>query len=439
MPNLFALPLLAALAGPSAPCTPQPLAASWKSLLETHPGIQAMDRRVEAREASVQEATSGFWPRLDATASYQVASETPRLSLEMPTPVPGMAPLKIERDMGDADRAEAGLEASWVVFSGGSTVHARRRELHSLEATRSSADQRRSALALQAALLDVALRAQMVDLRMAHLRRQARVRWRTTREAQARSGTATQVQVLQALAEEARATADTVQASGRLDSLQDEFRTLTGSEWTGPGSDSLVAAICPEPSEDFAPEDHREGALREQVLALRETEKSVGSTRYPVVAVAVGVKTGDPGMDQFSTGWNSWGYAGIQTRWNLFDGLSRRGTMHKLDAEARAVESESIEAHRDRDSRFRVLLSEGKRVEAEEAALGVAWEASLKAEKAIESAHRAGAATADDLLDASLGRISLESRLSAMHLRSVAISLQARFVSGRPFSFEGQP
>lgn len=431
--------ILAATSVVSAACDPHPLAAAWSHLEATHPALAAARERETAREEAVAQTGASLLPRLDATGSWQYVSEVPSLELSLPSPVPGARPITMERELGDHDRIEAGLTASWVLFSGFSSRHAKAREVRALEATRHEGRYVRSMLALQMGLVDLGLRTQAVELRLRRDRVQAKASWMAAWQAREKGGIATRAQSLQARAELLRAVADTIATRRVVDSLDAEFRALAGTPWPGSLADPLDVGNCPEtfPAEPEEPWQVR--ALKEQAGSIQEARDLAASGRWPVVAAQAGVRTGDPGVNQFGEGWTTWGVAGVQAQWNLFDGFERSASSRRLRAESRALEREAAKATLLRDTQWALLREERDRIGGERDALVAALEAASAARKAVEGAVESGASQPDDILDATLRESELRARLSQLSLREAGLALRLRALSGEPLSFEGRP
>lgn len=431
--------LLAHLLVAGGNCGTAGLAASWKSLLATHPGVAASREREKAREAAWEGSAASLWPRVDATGSWQYNTETPRLQLALPSVVPGTPPLAIDRELGDHDRVETGVQASWVLFSGFSTTHARRRDERGLEASRADAAQLRSMLASQMAGLDLSIRGEVVELRLRRARLSARTAWLANWQARLEAGTATRSQVLQARADLLRARADTVSEGRRLDSLRTEFRALAGTEWPGSVDDSMVDRICQESIPDAPGETWQERSLLRQSESVREARDASGASRWPWITATAAVRSGDPGMNQFGTGWDTWGVAGVQMQWNLFDGFERGASQRRLYAESRSLELEAARVRVQKDAQWSLLREEFSRVGSEREAVAAALEAAVEAREATDGAMRSGAALPDDLLDARLRESELLARRAFLDLREASIALRLRSLSGQPLSFEGAP
>ncbi len=422
-----------------AACEPHPLAAVWSHLEATHPALAATRQRETAREEAVAQTRASLLPRLDATGSWQYVSEVPTLELSLPSPVPGARPLTMERELGDHDRIEAGLTASWVLFSGFSSRHARAREVRALEATRHEGRQVRSMLALQMGLVDLGLRIQAVELRLRRDRVQAKASWMAAWQAREKGGTSTRAQSLQAKAELLRAVADTLATRRVVDSLAAEFRALAGIAWPGSLADSLDVGFCPESVPAEPDESWLARALKEQAGSIQEARGAATSGRWPVVAAQAGVRTGDPGVNQFGEGWTTWGVAGVQAQWNLFDGFERSASSRRLLAESRALELEAARTTLQRDTQWALLRDERDRIAGERDALSAALEAATEARQAVAGAVASGASQPDDLLDATLRESELRARLSQLSLREAGLALRLRSLSGEPLSFEGRP
>lgn len=422
-----------------AACPDPAMKGAWDLVAKNHPALAAARSREEARALSVAATKASLWPRLDATGSWQYVSEVPELRIALPLTLPDGSSPQIRRTLGDHDRAEAGLQASWTLFSGFSSLHAKRREQGSLEAVRSEGAQLRTDLATRLGLLDLALRREAIELRLRRERVASREAAWTRWKARAASGVAMRSQERLARADLLRAVADTVGSMRVHDSLQTEFVELVGETWKPGPQDSSSAVPCLETIPDQPRESRQEQALRSQASAFDEARAATLSSRWPVVVASAGARVGDPGPNTFGTGWTSWTVAGVQAQWNLFDGFERTAGAGRWHAEARALENEAVRAQRMQATRWTQGRSELDRLGEERAAVGAALEAAQEARTSTAAAVAAGSAIPDDLLEAELRESEMRARLDLLRLREASLALRLRALSGEPLSFEGNP
>lgn len=422
-----------------AACPDPVLREAWDLVVKNHPALAAARSREEAREMSVAATNASLWPRLDATGSWQYVSEVPELRLALPLALPDGSSPEIRRSLGDHDRAEAGLQASWTLFSGFSSLHAKRREQGSLDAVRSEGRQIRTDLATRLGLLDLALRREAIELRLRRERAASRSAAWTRWKARAASGVAMRSQELLARAEFLRAVADTVGSRRVHDSLQTEFVELVGEPWKATLQDTAQVVPCVETIPEQPGQSRQERALKSQASAFDEARAATLSSRWPMVVASAGARVGDPGPNTFGSGWTTWTVAGVQAQWNLFDGFERRAGAGRWHAEARALENEAVRAQRVQQTRWTQGRAELDRLGEERAAVAAALEAAQEARSSTSAAVEAGSAIPDDLLDAELRESEMRARLDLLRLREASLALRLRALSGEPLSFEGNP
>lgn len=412
---------------------------SWDLVARNHPALAASRAREEARAMSVASTGASLWPRLDATGSWQTVSEVPELELSLPLTLPDGSSPRIRRTLGDHDRAEAGLQASWTLFSGFSSLHAKRRERGSLEAVRWEGAQLRTDLATRLGMLDIALRREAIELRLRRERVASREAAWTRWKVRADNGSAVRSQERLARADLLRAVADTVGSHRVRDSLQTEFVELVGKPWEPGPLDTASVVPCLEIVPENPGESRQERALRSQATAFDQARSATLSSRWPVVVASAGARVGDPGPNTFGSGWTTWTVAGVQAQWNLFDGFERRSGAGRWHAEARALESEAARARSVQETRWTQGRSELALLTEERDAVGAALEAAQEARSATSAAVAAGSAIPDDLLEAELRESEMRARLDLLRLREASLALRMRALSGEPLSFEGRP
>ena len=424
---------------PHAACPDLALRDAWGHVVKDHPALAAARSREEARQMSVAATNASLWPRLDATGSWQYVSEVPELRIALPLTLPDGSSPEIRRSLGDHDRAEAGLQASWTLFSGFSSLHAKRREQGSLDAVRSEGLQVRTDLATRLGMLDLALRREAIELRLRRERVASRSAAWTRWKARATSGVAMRSQELLARAEFLRAVADTVGSHRVHDSLQTEFVELVGEPWKHSIHDTTLAVPCVETVPEQPGQSRQERALKSQASAFDEARAATLSSRWPMVVASAGARVGDPGPNTFGSGWTTWTVAGVQAQWNLFDGFERRSGAGRWHAEARALENEAVRAQRTQRTRWTQGRAELDRLGEERTAVSAALEAAQEARVSTSAAVAAGSAIPDDLLDAELRESEMRARLDLLRLREASLALRLRALSGEPLSFEGNP
>lgn len=422
---------------------PSSLQPAWAELCKSHPALKAAQARNRSQQESVQSAKSQTLPRVDAAASYQYTTAVPILDITVPSPIPGAQGMSLSRDLGDHDRTELGLTASWLAWSAGARTQAVKAQEELLRASASDQLQLKRSLALQFGMQHLALQVAVREARLRALRLEARNEHLRTLEALAAAGTATRSQVLAARAEAARSAADSALAWLTIDSLRNEFQALAGSPYpesllapaddaTGYGIDELPATTT------------MQGGLRSLAAEASEARsqavlagsQATAASRWPWLSLFAGYRVGDPGVNQMSTGWMHWGVAGVQANWNLFDGGTRKADISRAQLDAEALQSDAARSRLAQGTQAATLSSEEKALSAETKALLVAQEAAKEALAMLEASSQEGIHTADDLLDARIRVAELQTRLQQSRIRSAMVELRTRFNNGQPMPFE---
>ncbi len=305
-------------------------------LRQNNPDLQAAIAQVRASHAAVAEARAAWLPSLDAVGSYHYATEVGQIEFPLPNPPGGT----LSRELGDRDRAEAGIEVGYLVFAGGARRHegrARREESAAAEArVRALTNRLVLQLGMQYLAWELACHQSELSLRLLALR-EAQVK-RT--EAMRIQGMATSAALAGALAAEATALAERAETEGRRDSLAAELSYLIGVEvenYRPVAYEIPNEWPAPEPTETESAEAR---AMRHGLESLRAGREAVSAQRWPRLGATVGWKYANPGLNIGSDEFMDYGHAGFSLRWNLFDGMRRRAQVRQLDARSEAMRHE---------------------------------------------------------------------------------------------------
>jgi outer membrane protein TolC len=411
------------------------LAQAWQHLLDTNPALKASQAKQQSRMASIDAVKATRLPRLDATATYQVTSETSRIQLQMPALVPGATPITLDKSLGDHDRAELGLTASYAIFTGFAQTNQIQSQTLILQATGMEQEQLRNNLGLQFGLLHFSIQVAQEESRLRLSRLEARRSHVNTLEVQAKAGVATLAQVLSAKADFARSVADTSATRRTLDSLTAEFEGLTGVPYPDVYTHKFNLPDNQTPTKSLQAE-----GIETQALAVDKAGEAATSTRYPWVSTFAGYRYGNPGLNQTANEWMGYALLGVQVQWNLFDGRERKASMARTQADSRTLRAEAERLRSVQTTALTTLSAERRASTAEGDALASGLEAARSAQDAYGAALKNGSATADDMLDAQIRVVELESRLAQWNIRNAILDLRTRWQSGQTITFsETQP
>lgn len=407
--------------------------------------------RLEAEKAASQaeEAKGAWFPSVDAVGSYGFTTETPRLRLDLPLPAPGGATL--ERSLGDQDKVEVGLDATVPLFTGfsrGHAVEARQAQARAREAQSRAAHNQ---LSLRLAALFYAW-----QLASRQAEYQAKVGEHARQLAAqlggfVKAGTAVRSRALAAEARARAAEVDFLAAEGTRDSLALEVLDFIGggheaaatgtgpavagvsgilvADTTGPGAPPWLDA--PEGG-GHRPEEH---ALEESLLQARLGAKALAGQRLPQIHGMAGIRYGNPGLNMNDDEFMAYGLAGVQLKWNLFDGFRNRQQRRQLHLQARVIEEQR-----------RKLRNEWKKALETSRLQHARWSAQLEAAQASREAARAaaadlqlqlesGLATEVDLTEARNHEARADLVVQQARTFQKLAQLQWRFAAGREMRF----
>jgi outer membrane protein TolC len=471
-------PILAAVLLPVAiPAAALTLAEAQAILLRDNADLAVMRLEAEQAEYRIRESRAAWMPGVDAFSSYAFTSETPRLSLELPFPSPGGT--SINRSLGDHDKVELGVDATLPIFTGFSrsnALAARKAEARAQEARIQAA---RNQLSLRLAALFYAW--QLADAQAGFLGRTAEHARRIQAQLAdfVKAGTAVRSRALAAEARAKSAEVERLAAESARDSLALEVLDFLGTglgfesetvpgtglgleRETAPGTDPglepdpgaipslpLDFRLRPDSSEPPRPDweladatqvigDGRRPevrALEEGMRTARLNAKALAGQRLPQLHGMAGFRYANPGLDLAGDEFMAYGLAGLQLRWNLFDGLRNRQQRRQLGIQERvlAEQGRKLRSGWEKSMRTaRLLHARGEaQLEAAKASLDAARAAAADLERQLEL----GLATEVELMEARNNEARAQWAMEqARTLQKLAV-LQWRHAAGKELRF----
>ncbi len=327
-------------------------------LLRDNPDLSVLRLEVERAEAQVQESQAAWFPSLDAIASYSYTSETPHLKLDLPFPPPDGTHLN--RALGDHDKVELGVDATYPLFTGmtrGRNIAAKRAGVELRQAQWQGAKNQMSFKlgALYSAWQMAAAQAGYQEKVLGYskdLEKQI--------QDFVRAGTAVRSRSLAATAKSRATEVDLLSSQNTRDSLALEMFHFLGGKELGSkvlsgkelGNGALSASrLFPEISMDTtAPTTPNWDGVNSSSLNRPEAEaldKGVEQAEYGVQALAgqrwpqvygmAGLRYANPGLDLAGDEFMPYGLVAVQLKWNLFDGTKNSAQRKQLDITAREL------------------------------------------------------------------------------------------------------
>jgi outer membrane protein TolC len=387
--------LLAALAGGLSTASALTLSEAQSLLFRDNPDLAVLRLEAEKAVSQAAEAQGAWFPSVDALGNYSFTTETSTLKIDLPFPAPGGSSL--ERSLGDHDRVELGLDATVPLFTGfarGYSIEARQAQARSRE---------NQALAAQNQMsLRLAFLFHGWQLADAQARYQARVADHAVRLQKQladfmKAGTAVRSRSLAAEARAKAAEVDRLAAENARDSLALELLDFLGRGDPGVTASSLVpdtsdAGAPPWESGDSAGGSRpEERAWEDGILQARLGSKALRGQRLPQLYGMAGMRYANPGLNMAGDEFMAYGLAGLQLKWNLFDGFRNREQRRQLDLQARVLEEQRRKQRNEWDKARQAARLQYAR-----------WTSQLEAAAASRDAAHAAAADLQKQLDLGL-------------------------------------
>ncbi|HUV37129.1 MAG TPA: TolC family protein [Patescibacteria group bacterium] len=426
MKSIRLLSVLAVLlaAGHSDRACAQSLAETVRLSLENSKSLKAEDGA--ARKARL-EATAAFrstLPRLDVEASYRHVTDV--AGVAFPAAVPGLPAGGF--DLGVYDTYEAGLTASYLLFSG----FAQRNRTLMMRQRADLAEIRRADTKRHVAFQTVALyrEAQSFMLEIEVLDASLeRVAWQERRVGSlVEQGMALALDTLSLSLTRLDYRQKRIAASGDLRTTRQRLHQMAGRDID---------------VEAFRPAGHRAAPFSlslERVEAYRllrqqETLAATGielkkADYYPAVALYAGYRYGRPGVDVINDEWMQYGVWGVSLNWSLFGwGSDRLETAASREDLRRATwqrEALADELRTEYDNALRELQS----IEEQIAAAGQYLKVARDKLSVIESRYNQGMVSTSDYNEADLELTEAELNHRRQVLRLELKINEIEFLSG---------
>ncbi|MBN2188080.1 MAG: TolC family protein [Chitinispirillaceae bacterium] len=409
------------------------LAAAQEQLFRNNLDILTAEAELRKAGSELDEAHSTWWPSLDASASY--SSLTRRNSLHMPHPaIPDSI---ISMTVGPYDRADFCLDISYPLFTGFSRHYAAAGRKESVASKGAALDAVKNRASLALGLLyfqwdlshkQAALRKTLVEQLETCARQVA---------AQREAGTVLQSKLLDARARLQLAKVDLAAAADQTDSLRRELMSIILSKERSLVPDTAGATML-----DTLPIPKAAKTERPEVIALDhaslQVEKMRRALRYrhfPSVSGVAGLRYGRPGLNMGLNRYMGWGAAGVQCRWNLFNGFRTHAEDALLQ---RQIDLINIERTRQIETIQRTFALAQRQVTGTAdrlAACEAALEAAVALTADLKNSLAAGTVTAADYLDALVKQAQAELLVEQAKTLKKSAVLRMWFAAGRTIKY----
>jgi outer membrane protein TolC len=389
------------------------------------------------------EAKAVWYPSLDVVGNYNYQSEKNTISLPSSffpagSPLAGLAGQNAP--LGTNYRTEAGFDVSWpltTAFVNTYNVRYRHLALTAKEAQNLGLKNQLS-FKLGAMFLQWNMLFQQVDVYNTLVTQFAELSQQT--ENLKAGGVASSSKVLDVKARLAQAKADLVSAQNQSDSLKLEllnFMQCSDSafepdNYSFSGDSAAISSIDTMTLNSLRPELIAMDLGIEQLSVLQTV---ISGQKYPNLVAVAGYRYANPGLAMGSDKFMSYGQAGLQLRWNLFDGgkvsSQHRKTGEQIDI-ARNQRQQLVDTWNNAVKNAKLLVVRARRQsEAADASLAAAEALATDAKNNLA----AGVATQADVLNALTARSRAALAVKqAGFMKNLAI-LQLYFAAGKELRF----
>jgi outer membrane protein TolC len=415
-------------------------------LFRGNPDLAVLKLEVERAQDQVAEARSAWLPSVDALGSYGYTTETSRLQLDLPFPPP--AGTHIDRSLGDHDRVETGLDASYVLFTGfarGRKVESQRLGVKAREAQLRAA---RNQMSLRLAALFYAW--QLAGAQSNYQEKLLQHAHELEKQSQdfVKAGTAVRSRLLTAQARSRAIEVDMLTARNTRDSLAFEVFAFLGDR-ADPGQDadpadsSMAMSLLADtsalsdtrwdmPSDPARPDAE---ALDLGAAQARAGAEALTGQKWPQVFGSAGWRYANPGLNLAGDEFMNYGILGLQLKWNLFDGSRNRAQRAQLDVQARELGEQKRRLEQDwRKSMATARLQYVRSLAQYQAALA-SREAARAASEDLKRQADAGVATGVDWLEARNNEARAELAMEQARTLQRLARLQWDYASGKELRF----
>jgi outer membrane protein len=390
--------LLLLLASVPLVAGPFSLQEAQERLLKNNLDILAAEAELQKVEAELVETRAAWWPSLDASASYTILSEKNRIRFTIP-----FTGMTIDTTIGRYDHTELGIDLTYPIFTGFSRHFAVQSKLEYTESRKAMLEGtiNRITLSLGLLYLQWELSYKQADVRRALIERlEAYVRQVT---AMHEAGTTLKSRVLEAKARLKLAQVDLGSAEDRTDSLRRELMSLVlcKDEEIFPDTSGTAFDTLPIPKRAVVDTARPELVMLAHIGAqIEQMRNALKYRHFPSLVGIAGYRYANPGLAMGSTTFMGYGLAGLQLKWNLFDGLKVRAQHEQF---SRQLDLIDIERTRQIETLERASAIAHEQVNNAAERL-IATMASREAAQALaddlKNSLEAGVATTADYLDA---------------------------------------
>jgi outer membrane protein TolC len=307
-----------------------------QAMFNNNSDLKAARLEIDRMQYAFKESRAALYPSVDLSGGVTYFSEKGEVAINIP-------PIKRTIETSRNDRIETGIDCSYPLFTGFARTNA-------IKGAQAAIQQKEAALRIARNKASFAL-ARIYCQMDFYTRSLLTVRKRISTlevhleqmNALRESGLSTTTKVLEVKSKLLNTLVDLAGTLEAIDSLRREVIYLTGTQ------DSLC---MPEENCEFldsiaipAAIDTQRAELESISAALDQFDASmkvIESKKFPVVAATAGYRFGRPGLNGSSDDFMGYFLAGIQVKFNLFDGFKTSSQSHQVAVNKNIIEQNRV-------------------------------------------------------------------------------------------------
>ncbi|MBN1601805.1 MAG: TolC family protein [Chitinispirillaceae bacterium] len=398
-------------------------------MFENNSDLKAAELEINKMQQILKETKSSLFPSLDLSAGISYQTEKGEVTIDIP-------PIRTTVETSRNDRIETGIDCSYLIFTGFSRANAIKGVRAAIIQKEASLRSGRNSASFSLAFMYchmtyftrklLTIKNHITTLEKYYLH--VRGMWG--------SGLITKTKVLEVESKLKNTEVDLAETFQSVDSLRREIINLIGID------DSLCmpeenvsyfdTVSLPSVIDTLRSELQSLNASKQQLIS---SQKVIGAKRLPVVAATAGYRYGRPGLSGNSDEFMGYFIAGVQVKFNLFDGFKTISQLHQIIISQKILETNreaSIDTWENAlltSKRQRMFLD--KKIEA----AGFSIEAASALVQSSKEQYEAGQLTQIEYLNAmdndALARLRLEQVRNERRL----IILKGLYLSGIDLKF----
>lgn len=318
-------------------------------LLENNKQLAAARHSIDKQKLLIRQYKALYQPSVTGSASYSYLTEKNHMSFEteITNPITGLpVPIAIDRDLGDNDKVELGIDITYPVFTGLSRFHSVQQAEHGLRAEKARYDALKNQLLFtlgiqfttwELAFKKTALQQKLVQQIAEHTQRIEKL---------LAGGVVVASDLLNARAAYAKGQCGLIATKNSADSLRYEIGVLCGL------SNTVITPLEYNPESLLLSDDKRASLtmkkdraelimLHENIQQLVTAGKGLFGLRLPSLGATVGLRYGDPGLNMGGEGFMGYGIAGMRLSWTIYDGMVNRYQRQALLHQQKMLEEQA--------------------------------------------------------------------------------------------------